>query len=158
MWQPWAMHIDVTQDIAAPADRVWAIITDLENSPTVISGIDSVDILGGPDGFGIGTRWRETRTMFGRQATEEMEISELVPGRSYRTEAASHGMNYESMMEVVPVGDSACTLTMRFAGEATSTTSKVMGATIGRLFVGSTRKALAKDLADIAAAAEAQAG
>jgi carbon monoxide dehydrogenase subunit G len=151
------MEIQVTRTIAAPPATVWALITDIPNSPQLISGIDSVDMLGGPEGFGVGTRWRETRTMFGKEATEEMEVSAVSPGTGYSVVAASHGMRYESTFTLQPTGPDGCVLTMVFAGEPTSTASRAMAATIGRLFVGQTRKALVKDLDDIAAAAEGRA-
>ena len=113
------MQIDVSREIGAPAERVWEILTDLPSSPAVISAIDSVEVLAGGDEFGLGTRWRETRTMFGRSATEEMEVSALVPGRSYTVVAASHGARYESSFEVFPAGDHACVVRMTFSGEPT---------------------------------------
>ncbi len=150
------MNLEVSQRIAAPAEQVWAVITDLANSPQVISGIDTVEILGGPPEFGVGTRWRETRTMLGKTATEEMEVSAVDPGRSYSAVAASHGARYDSTLTVEPDGASASTLTMTFRGEPTSTGGRIMAATVGRLFLGASRKALAKDLSDIAAAVEAR--
>lgn len=154
MWQPWGMQIDVTRRVAAPADRVWALIIDLQNSPRVMSAIESVELLEGPEEFGVGTRWRETRTMFGKRATEEMRVSLLDPGRSYTVVADSGGAKYVSTLAVVPEGDLSCSLSMTFRGEPTSTAGRVMAATVGRLFIGATRKALETDLADIARAAE----
>jgi carbon monoxide dehydrogenase subunit G len=151
------MQIEVTRAIAAPSGIVWAVITDLPNSPQVITGIDSVELLGGPQTFDVGTRWRETRTMFGKVAIEEMEVSAVTPGTSYSVVAASHGMHYESVFTLQPSGAAGCRLTMTFSGEPTTAASRAMAATVGRLFTGQTRKALEKDLADIAAAAEARA-
>lgn len=148
------MQVEVTRRIGAPADRVWGLITDLVNSPRVMTAIESVELLGGPEEFGVGTRWRETRTMFGKRATEEMTVSVLDPGRAYTVVAESGGTRYASTLVVVPEGAAACTLTMTFGGQPTSTASRIMAATVGRLFIGATRKALEKDLADIARAAE----
>jgi uncharacterized membrane protein len=158
LWQPWGMRIEVSREIGAPAERVWALITDLPDSPSVVSAITSVEILGGGEAFEVGTRWRETRTMFGRVATEEMEVATMDPGRSYTVTAGSHGTRYESAFEVIPAGDHACILRMTFAGEPTSVASRVMAATIGRMFAGATRRAVEQDLADIAGAAEAGSG
>lgn len=152
------MQIEVSREIGAPAERVWGLITDLPNSPSVMTAISSVEILSGGPEFGVGTRWRETRTMFGREATEEMEVRDVDPGRWYTVTAESHGTRYESRFEVFPAGDHACILRMTFAGEPTSTVSRVMSATVGRLFAGATRKAVEQDLADIASAAEAGSG
>ena len=92
--------------------------------------------------------------MFGRTATEEMEITQLESGRCYVVEAESHGARYRSEMTVEPTEEAACRLTMSFGAEAQGAISKILAATIGRLFERSTRKALQKDLADIATAAE----
>lgn len=148
------MQIDVSQRISAPAESVWDLITDLEGSAQVISGINTVEILSDPGPFAVGTRWRESRTMFGKEATEVMEVSALTPGESYTTVAESHGARYESSLTVLADGPDSCTLTMTFSGEPTSPAGKLMAATVGRLFAGATRKALAHDLSDIAAAAE----
>lgn len=145
--------MQVQRRIAAPPDRVWSIITDVEGSSTIISGIDSVEQLGsGP--FGVGTAWRETRTMFGKQATEEMRVVAVEEGRSYTVESQAAGTTYRSTMAVEPDGDGAM-LSMSFSAEAGSSISKLFASTIGKLFEGGTRKALEQDLADIAAAAEA---
>jgi len=154
LWQPWGMQIEVTRRIAAPADRVWALLTDIANSPQVMTAIESVELLTSPEEFGVGTRWRETRTMFGKRATEQMTVSALDPGSSYTVVAESSGAKYASTLVVVPEGDADCTLTMTFGGEPTSTASRIMAATVGRLFIGATRKALETDLADVARAAE----
>ncbi len=60
--------------------------TDLAGAPRVVRGIDAVEVLT-PGEFGVGTRWRETRTMLGRSATEEMTVTAMEPQRSYTTEA-----------------------------------------------------------------------
>ena len=147
-------ELEITREVAAPAETVWGILTDLDRAEETISAITEIERLDAGTGFGVGTRWRETRIMFGRTATEEMEVTQLEPGKSYVLEAESHGARYRSEMTVEPIEDAACRLTMSFGAEAQGTISKILAATIGRLFERSTRKALQKDLADIAAAAE----
>lgn len=146
--------IDISQDVAAPAALVWGLITDIEHSPDVISGIDSVERLDDNEGFVVGTRWRETRTMFGKSATEEMTVTAIVPGHSYTTEAQHGKAHYTSSLRVDPNGDDACVLSMHFDAEVTGLLNKTLGAVVGRIFEGSTRKLMQQDLADIAAAAE----
>ncbi len=158
LWQPDPMELVARRSIAAPAGRVWALITDLESSPRIMSAIVSVDRLGGPEEFGVGTRWRETRTMFGRAATEEMTVTGMTPGQSYTVVADGNGTRYESELLVAEDGPNTCTISMTFRGIPTSPVSHVLSATIGRLFTGATRKALEQDLADLAAAAEGSAG
>ena len=152
------MQIEVNREIAAPVERVWEIVTDLSRSPEVMSSITRIEVLEGADEFAVGTRWRETRTMFGRDATEEMVVTDLVPGRSYTVVAHSAGTDYRSTLAVTASGDHGSLLRMTFSGEPTSAVSRVMSATIGRLFLGATRAAVEQDLSDIASAAESDEG
>lgn len=146
--------ISVSREVNAPASTVWTIITDLEESVNTISSIEKVEILAGEE-FGIGTRWRETRTMFGRQATEVMEVTDITGGESYVVIARPESANYRTVMSILPTGETACVLSMEFGANPKGTMTRFMGATMGKMFSGATRKALAADLDDIAAAAEA---
>ena len=143
----------VTRDSVATPENVWRVLTDLDNAVSTISAIEKIERLDGGSGFDVGTSWRETRTMFGKTATEDMTVTELDLGRSYTTEARSHGAYYRSTHLVEPI-EGGSRITMAFGAEPTSTISKIFSVTIGRLFDSYTRKALAKDLTDIAAAAE----
>jgi len=120
----------------------------------VVEAIEVVERLDDGDGFGLGTTWRETRTMFGKKATEDMEVTEYEEGVRYATAAESHGSKYFSEIRVDAAGTGS-RITMSFRGEPQTALTKAMDATVGRLFMGATRKALAKDLDDISAAAEA---
>ncbi len=131
----------VARDVAASAETVWRILTDLDRAAETISAITELERLDGGTGFGVGTRWRETRIMFGRTATEELEVTRLEPGNSYVVEAESHGARYRSEMTVEPIEEAACRLTMSLGAEAQGTISKILASTIGRLFERSTRKA-----------------
>ncbi len=146
-------EIKVTREINAPPDRVWTVLTDLEGAPDVISGIDAIERLDGGGAFRVGTKWRETRTMFGRQATEEMEVTAIDEGRSYTVEADGHGAHYTSTLTVEPAA-AGSRVVMGFGAEPQGALAKAMAATVGRLFQGATKKALARDLDDIARAAE----
>ena len=149
------MQLRVTREIDAPAQRVWELITDIEHAPETLSGVEQVERLDDGGGFGVGTRWRETRTMFGRQATEEMEVTAVEPERSYTTVAQHGTTRYVSALQVEPLGEERCQLAMTFEGTSSSALGRILAATVGRLFSGSTRKMVQQDLDDIAAAAEA---
>jgi carbon monoxide dehydrogenase subunit G len=146
--------IEIHQDVNAPADAVWTLITDIEHCPQFIAGIESVQMLSGDQEFGVGTRWRETRVMFGKSATEEMTVTAVEPGRSYETEAHHGKVIYTSRMTVEPNGDDASVLTMHFDAEASGMLNKTLGAVVGKIMEGSTRKLMQQDLVDIAEAAE----
>jgi hypothetical protein len=67
------MKIPVECLVAAPPDIAFAAAIDVSNWPRFISGIQSVAVLT-PGPVATGTRFLETRVMFGRQATEEMTL------------------------------------------------------------------------------------
>ncbi|MFO7533770.1 MAG: SRPBCC family protein [Candidatus Limnocylindrales bacterium] len=147
--------ITVERDIAAAPERVWDIITDLERTAEVIRAITALERTDGGGDFRVGTAWRETRVMFGREATEAMAVSALDEGRSYTVESHSRGVLYRSLMRVEPSAG-GCRLTWEFGAEPQSISGRLMSL-LGRFFEGATRKALQADLDDIAAAAEADA-
>ena len=128
----------VERDVAAPAEKVWAICTDLERTAEVISAITSLERTDGGSDFGVGTTWRETRVRFGRQATETMEVTGVDEGRSYVVESTSRGVRYKSIMLVEPRGDEACRLVWEFGAEPLTTSARLMSV-VGRLLEGSTR-------------------
>ncbi len=148
--------IDISQQVAAPAATVWDLITDIEHSNQFISGIQQVERLDSGSNFDVGTRWRETRMMFGKSATEEMTVTAVEPGRSYTTESHHGSSHYSTRLAVEPDGDSACVLSMKFDAQADGLLNKTLGAVVGTLMVSTTRKLMQQDLADIAEAAEAR--
>lgn len=149
------MDIEVSQHSTASPEAVWAVMIDVDASPRVISAIADLERLDGGDGFVVGTRWRETRTMFGKQASEVLEVTAIdEQARTYRVEADNDGTHYVSDMGVRADG-SGSLLTMTFGAEqAGGGLRKLVERTVSRAFEGATRKALQKDLADIAAEAE----
>ncbi len=146
----------VSRDVGASADAVWNIITDLDKFEATISAIEKVERLDDGTSFDVGTAWRETRTLFRRTATEDMRVTEMVPGRSYVTIAESHGAVYRSEMAVGAADGDGSRVSMTFGAETHGKLAKILSATVGRLFERATRKAFQADLADIAAAAEAE--
>lgn len=146
--------LEVHRDIAASAETVWNVITEVEGMADTLTGVTRVERVDDGDGFGVGTRWRETRVVMKREATEEMEVTAVDPGRSYTVESDSRGVHYHSVLSVEAAGDGSSRLTMTFGGEPTTTGSKITGALMGPLMTGPMRKMLQQDLDDIAAAAE----
>jgi carbon monoxide dehydrogenase subunit G len=147
-------NISLTQHVNAPADKVWAVISDVPGSAATLSGIESIQMLSdGP--YGEGTRWKETRTMMGRSETVEMWVSQADPPRSTTVKALQGGADYTSRMTLAD-RDGGTDLTMTFGAELQnpSRMHKLAMAVFGKLGMRITRKALAKDLAEIAAKAE----
>lgn len=144
--------------INAPIDITFAVLSDIPRIEQNISAIDAVEIVKMPaDGtVGAGTRWRETRTMFGKAHTEEMEITEFDAPRRYLVEAIGNGAHYrtEFTFEEVPGGTR---VTVDFSARALSLFAKLM-VPLTKLMEGSLNKMLIADMKDAGAIAEARAG
>ncbi|MFI8827586.1 SRPBCC family protein [Streptomyces sp. NPDC053431] len=148
----------VERRVYASPGRVWESITDLRNMPRVLSGVQRVEVLT-EGGFAVGTRWRETRRMLGREATEEMTVTVCEPPDRYVTVADSHGMHYVSEITLVPEGPpvaaTATTLRMTFtARPAHDRTPGLLTRLLGRVGSRAVARALGKDLDEIARAVE----
>lgn len=151
------MQVEVTHDSSAPADVVWAVMTDLERTPDVLSSVTAIERLGDVGGFEVGTSWRETRTMFGRQASEVLTVTSLdAAARGYVLEADNRGTHYVSAASVAPTSEGS-RLRMSLRSEATGLAGRLLQRSLGRRFETASRDQLATDLAEIAAAAEADA-
>ncbi|WP_347108307.1 SRPBCC family protein [Paenarthrobacter sp. S56] len=144
----------LTQHVNASPEKVWAVITDIPGSAATISGIESIQLLSdGP--YGEGTRWKETRTMMGRRETVEMWVSQADPPRTTTVKAVQGGADYTSRFALAG-RDGGTDLTLTFGAEVIKPTvfSRVAMALFGKIGMVFTRKALAKDLSEIAAKAE----
>lgn len=144
------MEISLSKIIAAPTQRVWGVITDIKNADKNISGIKSVEILHQPSEGVIGLKWKETRIMFGKEATETMWITAAENGKWYQTRAESHGAVYISRLTVEASGEGSL-LTFSFTSQPLTMGAKLMSL-MSFMFMGSIKKMLQQDLDDIALA------
>ncbi|WP_338672372.1 SRPBCC family protein [Streptomyces sp. SCSIO 30461] len=145
--------VSVEQRIAAPAAHVWEAMTDLRGMDRVLSGVERVEVLtDGP--FREGTRWRETRRMLGKEATEEMYVTASEPPGRYVVEADSQGAHYVSEFTLQPLGPETTVVRMTFSAVPPGGAMGLLAKVLGGLGARAVRKAIARDLADIAAAVE----
>ncbi len=154
--------LSVVTIIDAPASVVWSVLTDLEAAQSLLQGVTAIERLSDDTGYQVGTRWRETRIMFGQEASEEMTVTEVVPERRAVLHAASHGAVYTSGFELRPVRDELgesgqqTQLVMHFAGVPAEqgAMQRLLAALTAPLGAAVSRKAMRQDLHDIAAEAE----
>ena len=148
------LSVSVTKHVNAPLDTVWKVVTDLDGAVDTLAGVTRIERLAG-EGYAVGTKWRETRKMMGKEASEEMWVTEVEAPTRTVVKAHSNGMDYTSGFTLEPQADGTL-LTMNFAGVSTSTSmaTKILGAVFGRLGLRVTKKMMAKDLDDFAAKAE----
>ncbi|MBW7904147.1 MAG: SRPBCC family protein [Phycisphaerae bacterium] len=140
----------VHEQINAPPEAVFAVASDFPNAAQRIRGISKMEMLT-PGPVGVGTRFRETRVMFGREATETMEVVAFQPGRSYTLRASNCGCEYRTVVSVRPAaaGDGGSEVTFDFTGAPLTFGAKVMAALMGWMVKGACLKAIRQDLADL---------
>ena len=119
----------------------------------MISGIDKIEILERPKDGLVGLKWEETRTLFGRTATEIMWITDVEENQSYQTRADGPGVVYISRFDISEEDDKSI-LTMSFEGISQSIGSRIMASLMGIFFNSATKKAMEQDLLDIKAEVE----
>jgi hypothetical protein len=92
----------------------------------------------------VGTRWRETRVMFGKEATEEMEIVALEPNQSYTVRGVSCGAEFLTELRFTSLGG-ATLVEMELRTRALTFFARLL-APLGWLMMGTMKKCLAEDL------------
>lgn len=139
--------IEVSETVGAPIEEVFAIASDIPNAAGRVEGIKEIEMLSdGP--VCKGTRWRETRVMFGKKAVEEMWITAWDPPRGYVVEADSCGCHYRTVFSFDEIGENETRMTMSFGATAETFMAKVMM----KVFAGMSKsmaKMILKDLRDI---------
>jgi len=137
--------------IDAPREVVFDAALDLHSAAEKIRGIEKMEVLTeGP--IGLGTRFRETRIMFKKEATEVMEITVFDRPSRYAHEAESHGSKYLTTYDLVQEG-SGTRLELVFSAEPQTFMAKVMGVVFS-FMMKACMKMVEKDLDDLKSAIE----
>ena len=134
-------HFKVTVDIPAPADRVWAVIRDVERWPEWTPTVTRVEWLdaGGP--LALGSRLRIVQP---KVPPAEWTVAALEPGRGFRIVSRSPGATVEADHRAEPIGAgdrSRVTLSVTFGG--------FLGRIIGRMMRGLNERYIAEEAAGL---------
>ena len=135
--------IIVSREIDAPKDLVFQTVADIRNFAKACPKIVDYEFLSDTQ-TGIGTRFRETREMQGKQAVTELEVTEYVENEHIRLEANSHGTIWDSLFSVSEhAGVTTLTLTMH------AHAYKLLARVLNFLIQGMIKKEVAKDLEQV---------
>jgi uncharacterized protein YndB with AHSA1/START domain len=93
--------VKVSNQFAAPVDRVFRYFTDVERAPSHVSGIRKVEMLT-PGVFELGTRWRETREVLGVPDSAEMEVTSFERNRTYTITHHKGGVRIDTVFWFEP--------------------------------------------------------
>lgn len=140
-------ELSISRTIPAPRSEVFARLSNFPQAADTIGAITQVEMLTEGE-VGVGTRFRETRTVFGREATEEMEVTAFEAPRSYTLEAESHGAHYVSTftLDETPGGTE---VTLSFTATPLTVFAKIMSF-LTKPMLKTVMKECAKDLDDVA--------
>jgi len=138
------MKIQTEIIIHADIDQVFDTFRDLDIIEKHVQGITLLERLNGPAKMEVGTKWRETRVMFGKEATEVMWVTEMNKDKNYVVEAESRGTHYRSEYTFTQQADDVL-VQLTFEGIPLTFGTKIMSA-LFFLFAGMTKKMLLKDM------------
>ncbi len=134
----------IERHIDAPGAETFAVFSDLQSAPDRIKEIVSLEVLtDGP--VGAGTRFRETRIMMKKEATEEMEISDWRPGEGYVVTCDSCGCHYETKFSFSP-SEKGTLVRMQMDTTPVTLSAKILGPAMNLFFGGMMRRCMEKDL------------
>ncbi|MRG93396.1 SRPBCC family protein [Polyangium spumosum] len=133
-------HID------APPERVFAAMANPEGFGDWMQGFVRAERVT-PGDFGVGTEFRETRKMFGREATEHFEVTTCEPGKRLGlrvdgTKGTTGKGEYRFVYDFEPAGTGTLLRTSAVIEMPGGLFTKI----IGKLMGGAFKKACDKDL------------
>lgn len=146
-----ALSIESELIIHAPPSKVMAAFTSLNQWHRWMPNLVHVEKLtDGP--FDLGTRWRETRKMYGKEASEVFQVTESEPpGRLGLLVDGAQGSTgkgeYRFLYLMEPVGEGATRLSLR--GDIVM--PGIGARLLGFLFIGMMRRGVEKDHAALKA-------
>ena len=150
--------VAVTHLIEAPVLEVWRVFTDLPSRCTWLSTVSHVEMLSrGP--FGVGTVWRETRSMGddGGEITEEFHVQDCVAPEKFVVTSPGIGADYRMTYTFVPVVEGrhrgGTMVTVVQDGAPTAASGRFLALVFGGLAARTVEGALRHDLDDLAVAA-----
>ncbi|WP_448625938.1 SRPBCC family protein [Geodermatophilus sp. URMC 64] len=137
------MRAEITVDIDAPPEVVWAVLTDVESWPEWTRSVTSVRRLG-TEPLKVGSRVRLRQPRIG---TTVWTVSDLVDGERFTWTATNPGVRTRADHSVAArPGGSAVTLSVDQQG--------LLGGLVGRLYGGLTRRYLQMEAAGLKQRAE----
>ena len=144
-----AHRYSVSRSIKAPIDLVFSRISDVHSFAEVSDDILNIEFLSETT-HGVGTRFKETRNMSGREATTELELTEFVENERVRFVSDAGGTIWDTVMAVTPNGEYT-QLEMNMDARPYKFVARIMNIVIK----GMVTKAVTKDMDNLKAWCEA---
>ena len=142
-----------SQTIHAPLTTVFDTVAHIENFSKAIPDIVNVEFLSDVRS-GVGTHFRETRLMRGKEVSVELAVTEYVENDHIRIVSDTHGTVWDTVFTVEPAGGGGVELTLVLDANARKFLPRLMNP----LIKGMIRKAMERDLDAVKAFCEEEAG
>ena len=97
-------RVESERSIAAPPHDVFPVVAHIEEFQNINPNITNVEFLT-ESHTGVGTRFKETRLMKGREATSTLEVTEYEPPSTVRLVSDEGGTIWDTIFTVTPQGD-----------------------------------------------------
>lgn len=130
----------ITRSINAPVDVVFDTVAHIENFRKAVPHIVNVEFLSDTQ-KGVGTKFRETRLMNGREGTVDLEVTEYELNKSIRIVSDAGGTIWDTEFRVEPEGNGTL---LTLDGE--SRPYKLLARIVVPLMNGMFKKAVEKDM------------
>jgi len=146
------MTVSASITINASKAAVWAATTDVALFAELLSGVEKIEVVEKPATGLVGLKWKETRILFGKEATVEKWITEAKENEFYTTRAEQDGFVFITTNRVSG-SDGNVTLTGIHETLPQGFAAKLKALPMV-FFKGVIRKAIVQDLKDIKVAVE----
>jgi len=143
------MRITIERTIAAPAEKIFKTVAHIDEYSQAVPCITSFEFLS-EQHAGVGTRFRETRSMKGKRTTGEFEVTEYEPHGRVRIVTDSHGAVWDTVFQLQSSGD-----TTKLSMVMDARAHKLLPKLLNPLLKGVIAKAVAEDMDLVKAYCEA---
>ncbi len=96
--------VQCTRTIKAPIEEVFKTLATVDEFKQAVPHITNVEFLT-DSRYGVGTKFRETRLMNGKEVATELEVTELVENEHVRLVSDQGGTIWDTVFRVRQVGD-----------------------------------------------------
>ena len=137
--------VETERLITAAPDYVFKVVAHIEEFQNINPNITNIEFLS-DSRIGLGTRFKETRIMKGREATTTLEVTEYEPPSKVRLVSDEGGTVWDTVFTVVPQGEHSI-LKMQMEARPYKLAAKLFTP----LILGMVRKAVEADMDGIKA-------
>lgn len=140
--------ITVTRTINAPIEKVFGTVADIRQFEQALPHVIGHEFLSEQES-GVGTQFRETRVMKGRETVTELEVTEYVENDRVRMVADTNGTVWDTVFTVTTDGTTTTLVTTMQARAY-----KLLPKLLNPLIRGMIAKAVGKDMDLVKASCE----